>query len=53
MLRIPEGKGYRVYFVEIDDLVLLLLLGGNKARQSSDIKKAKNIWNELKKEDYL
>lgn len=52
-LRIPEGRGYRVYFVEIDDLVILLLLGGSKARQSSDRKKAKNIWNELKKEDYL
>lgn len=34
-------NGLRVYFTEIDNEILLLLLGGNKQRQSADIKCAK------------
>ncbi|NVK27800.1 MAG: type II toxin-antitoxin system RelE/ParE family toxin [Flavobacteriia bacterium] len=29
-LRITEGKGYRVYFAETNNEVVILLLGGNK-----------------------
>jgi putative addiction module killer protein len=33
-------NGLRVYFTEDDNTIILLLTGGNKSRQSDDIKKA-------------
>lgn len=33
-------NGLRLYFTEINNEILLLLLGGNKQRQSNDIKNA-------------
>ena len=48
-LRIALGPGWRVYYHETDvGAVVLLLLGGNKSTQKSDIKEAKNILNDLK-----
>lgn len=44
-LRINFAKGYRVYFKQIDGIIVLLLIGGDKSTQSKDIKKAKMIWN--------
>lgn len=32
--------GQRVYFADMQDKIILLLLGGNKTRQSKDIEKA-------------
>jgi putative addiction module killer protein len=46
-LRFKFGSGYRVYFAEIDKVIVLLLTGGDKKTQKKDIKKAKeylNIW---------
>jgi putative addiction module killer protein len=43
-LRIPEGKGYRVYYAWDGDAIILLLCGGDKASQQSDIAKAKEYW---------
>jgi putative addiction module killer protein len=40
-LRFTIGKGYRIYYSDIDDVVILFLCGGDKSDQSSDIKKAK------------
>jgi len=48
-LRIHYANGYRVYFKEKDGRIILLLIGGDKSTQSKDIKKAKEIWNKLKK----
>lgn len=48
-MRINFAKGYRVYFKEKDDTIIILLIGGDKSSQNSDIKKAKEIWNQLKK----
>ena len=48
-LRVSFAKGYRVYFKEIDGKVIILLIGGDKSTQQQDIKKAKEIWNKLKK----
>ena len=48
-LRFKFGSGYRIYFAEIDNVVILLLNAGNKSTQSKDIKKAKeylNIWKD-------
>ena len=43
-LRIDFGPGYRVYYAQEGDCLVILLGGGSKGRQSSDIKKAVNIW---------
>lgn len=45
-LRIPEGKGYRVYYAWDGDSVVLLLFGGNKASQQKDIEAAKHYWRD-------
>jgi putative addiction module killer protein len=45
-LRIHHGAGYRVYFAEADDVLILLLCGGSKAGQERDIARAKLFWNE-------
>ncbi|MFH1565526.1 MAG: type II toxin-antitoxin system RelE/ParE family toxin [bacterium] len=47
-LRLKFGSGYRVYFGEIDNKIILLLCGGDKSSQTKDIKKAKEYWQEYK-----
>ncbi|QCK16106.1 type II toxin-antitoxin system RelE/ParE family toxin [Mangrovivirga cuniculi] len=47
-LRIHYAKGYRVYFKERGDTLVLLLIGGDKSTQSKDIKKAKELWEQYK-----
>lgn len=47
-LKINYAKGYRVYFKEKDGKIIVLLFGGNKSTQQSDIEKAKEIWKSLK-----
>jgi putative addiction module killer protein len=39
-LRIDWGPGYRVYYAMIGQTCVLLLCGGDKRKQSSDIKRA-------------
>lgn len=46
-LRCKFGSGYRIYFHEAGDTILLLINGGDKSTQSKDIEKAKDylkIW---------
>src|SRR4051812_9544492 len=47
-LRLMFGPGYRIYFVDFDHVVIILMCGGDKSTQSDDIKKAKMYWNELR-----
>jgi len=47
--RIHFEKGYRVYFAKDGDELVLLFCGGTKARQQSDIDKAKGYWSTYKK----
>ena len=42
-LRISFGPGYRVYFTKRGEEVVILLCGGDKGSQSSDIKKAQEM----------
>jgi len=42
-LRIDYGPGYRVYFVERDRIRIILLAGGKKSTQNTDIKKAQKL----------
>jgi len=46
-MRIAYGPGYRVYFVQKGPIIVILLCGGDKSSQSSDIIKAKAIANQL------
>lgn len=47
-MRIDHGPGYRVYFGKQADTVYLLLIGGDKSSQATDIKKAKELWDRIK-----
>ena len=49
-MRINYAKGYRVYFKEKDNRIVILLIGGDKSTQKRDIQKAKEIWNKIKNE---
>ena len=43
------GPGYRIYFGQDGKELIILLGGGTKKRQQSDIKIAKERWDEYKK----
>ena len=48
-LRFKFGSGYRIYYAEVDNIVVLLLNAGDKKFQSNDISKAKEyleIWRQ-------
>ena len=46
-LRIDYGPGYRVYFVQQGDKLIILLAGGDKRTQNRDIKTALELVQEL------
>lgn len=43
-LRIDFGPGYRVYFAQEGEQIIILLCGGDKSRQEQDIARAKEYW---------
>ncbi len=45
-LRVDYGAGYRIYFAQEEDKIILLLCGGDKSTQKKDILKAKEYWND-------
>ena len=45
-LKIDHGPGYRVYFGEKTNVIILIVSGGDKSTQKSDIKKAKKYWRD-------
>lgn len=47
-LRIDYGPGYRVYFGQDGDTLVILLCGGTKQRQQKDIRRAHALWAEYK-----
>lgn len=47
-LRLHFGAGYRIYFGEVDNTVVLLLCGGDKSSQVRDIEQAKMYWQMYK-----
>ncbi|GLK51177.1 type II toxin-antitoxin system RelE/ParE family toxin [Maricaulis virginensis] len=47
-LRIDYGPGYRVYFGQDGETLVILLCGGTKKRQQRDIDRAKALWAEYK-----
>lgn len=48
-MKIDHGPGYRVYYARHGDAWVLLLCGGDKASQATDIKAAKALAKELEK----
>jgi putative addiction module killer protein len=47
-LRVDHGPGYRVYFIQRGDVVIVLLSGGDKSTQDKDIRNAKALAKDLK-----
>jgi len=47
-MRIHYGPGFRVYFIEREFEIVILLAGGDKSSQSKDIKQAQDIARQLK-----
>lgn len=47
-LRLHLGQGYRIYFGEVTNTIVLLLCGGDKSSQTRDIERAKIYWREYK-----
>jgi putative addiction module killer protein len=43
-MRIDYGPGYRVYYKETGNEIIILLCGGDKRTQSADIETAKKIF---------
>ena len=48
-LRLDFGPGYRVYFGQDGDALVILLAGGTKRRQEKDILRARALWVEYKR----
>jgi putative addiction module killer protein len=46
-LRIDYGPGYRVYFLQSGETVIILLAGGDKRTQDRDIKTALDLAQDL------
>ena len=46
-MRIDYGPGYRVYFTWQGDVIVVLLIGGDKRTQQRDIEKAKTLAKQL------
>ena len=53
-LRINYGPGYRIYYLQDGDKLIVLLCGGDKSTQDDDIKNARRIakeWKETRNDD--
>lgn len=47
-LIIDHGAGYRIYYGKLTDILVLILLCGDKSTQNRDIEKALQYWQEYK-----
>ena len=48
-LRIDYGPGYRVYFGQEGQTIVLLLCGGDKSTQAKDVEIAKRYWEDYRR----
>ena len=49
ILELRFNQGFRIYFTEVDNVIILLLCGGDKSTQQNDIEKVKE-YNKILKE---
>lgn len=52
-LRLMFGAGYRIYYLQDEPRVILLLCGGDKASQQNDIERARRLAEEYRSEEDL
>ena len=50
-MRVDIGPGYRVYFTRRGETVYLLLVGGDKSTQTTDVRRAQRMVYQLKESD--
>jgi putative addiction module killer protein len=50
-LRVDYGPGYRIYFGQKGQTMVVLLSGGDKRSQDRDIRLAKQYWHEFKESE--
>jgi len=50
-IKFTFGSGYRIYFTEINDMILLLINSGDKSTQQKDIRKAKELLEQWRAEN--
>lgn len=50
-MRIFKGNGYRVYYAQQGETIYLLLMGGSKDQQQSEINNAKKLWKAIQQEN--
>lgn len=48
-MRIDFGPGYRVYYGEVGPVIVLLICGGDKKAQRKDIRRARQLWQDYRK----
>jgi len=46
-IKLDYGPGYRLYYTKRGDLIILLIIGGDKSTQERDIKKAKELLKKM------
>lgn len=46
-LRLDFGKGYRIYFKELDNVIILLVAGSDKSNQKQLLIRQINIWKNI------
>ncbi len=49
-MRIALGPGYRLYFTRRQNILIVMLAGGDKSTQSRDIKRAQRLLKQLELE---
>lgn len=52
-LRIPIGPGIRVYFGRQSETIVVLLCGGDKRSQQSDIRRARAYWKDYRSRTHV
>ena len=50
-LRVDYGSGYRIYFGKQSNIIVVLLIGGDKGSQERDIVKAQRYWLDYKEDE--
>lgn len=49
-MRVHFAPGYRIYFAEHAQDIIILLLGGDKTSQKYDIEKALSCWKDYERQ---